>query len=135
MIYEFYDSEDQHGKSSVAFDINFGGTGRKWVFCNDPPNQRVCKCQKCSTKIPREVPRIKLAASYYYGAGYYCLSCGIRQLENKQSHLKDAVKNITGEIKNLDVLMDVSEKVMNNKFYADKMSLARLCQVVAGEDT
>jgi len=135
MIYEFYDTEDKHGKSSVAMDVNFGGRGRKFVFCNDPKNQRICNCQKCGTKIPREVPRIRLAASYYHGAGYYCLSCGIRKLENKQVHLKDAVSTITDEIKNLDVLLDISEKVMQNKFYEDKMSLARLCQVVAGEDS
>lgn len=135
MIWEFHQYENEHGESSVALDVNFGGRGRTFLFHNDPKKQRKCKCRNCGTEIPREVPRIKLVASYHYEAGYRCLSCGIRELKDRQNNLNGAVKVIQKEIGNLDKIMDISVKVMQDKFYSERMAVARLCQVVAGEDT
>jgi len=134
MIYEFYKYEKEHGKSSVALDVNFGGAGRKWVFCNDPPNQRMCKCHKCKIKILREVPRIQLDASYHYGAGFYCLSCGTDMLIDKQTSLKTSVDAINNEVKNLGKIVTIAEEVMQDEFYAQKMALGKLCQVIGRED-
>ena len=133
MIYEFYKYEKEHGMDSVAYDVQLNGASRNYVFCNNPPKQRICNCQKCNTKIPREVPRIKLDASYHYGAGYYCLSCGVRMLADKQKELKQVVDTLQDEMKNLDNLMDISDQVMKDEFYSKKMALARMIQVVAGE--
>lgn len=135
MIWEFYKYEKEHGKKTTAYDVNLNGESRTFIFCNDPPKQRIAHCQKCGTKIPREVPRLKLDASYYYGAGYYCLSCGVRMLEEKAEDLKDKTKTIQKTVKELEELVDISDKVMQDEFYSKKMALARMIQVMTGEDT
>lgn len=135
MIWEFYKYEDKHGMKTTAYDVNLTGESRIYMFCNNPSKQRICHCQKCGTKIPREVPRIKLDASYYYGAGYYCLSCGIRMLEEQHEDLKDKVKTLQKTMKELTDLVEISDKVMQDEFYSKKMALARMIQVMKGEDT
>lgn len=130
MIWEFWKYEKHHGKKSTAYDVVLNGDSREFIFVNKPKNQRVCHCQKCGTKIPREVPRIKFDASYYYGAGYYCLSCGIKKLQEKHQELDRANQEITKEMKNLEELMKIADEVMNDEWYPKKMALGRMLQVI-----
>lgn len=131
MIYEFYKYEDKHGKSSKAFEIEYRGESREFIFCNNPPKQRLCHCQGCGIKIPREVPRIKWIAAYYYGAGYYCMSCGLKLLERKkESFIRN--KNILKEqIEKIQQLEQITKEVMEDEWYPKKMALGRLMQVVS----
>lgn len=130
-IWPFWRYEDKHGKKSTAFEIVFNGNNRNWLFVNKPKEQRLCRCQNCGAKIPREVPRVKLEASYYYGAGYYCLSCGFRKLEKRKEYLKWAKSKISKEIRNLDEIQKIVDEVMKEEQYSKRMSLARMLQVIS----
>lgn len=135
MIWEFWKYEKYHGKKSTAFDIVFHGEGRSWVFTNNPSKQRKAHCQGCGTIIPREVPRLKLNASYYFGAGYYCLSCGKKELQKKKANLEYTNSSIEEEIENLKGLVKITEEVMNDpdEFYKKKMALAKMLRVMEPE--
>lgn len=133
MIWEFYQTEEQHDKSSIAYDVVMNGQNRFWRFCNDPKNQRIAHCQECGIKIPKEVPRIKYDASYSYGAGYYCMSCGIQKIKNQREHFLDRKEAIEKELLTLDELEEVAKKVIGNEFYVKKMALAKMLQVMEPE--
>jgi hypothetical protein len=120
MIWEFYKYEKDHGKKMIPLDPVLNGKNRELIFVNDPPNQRLCHCQGCHLDIPREVPRIKRVGQYYYGSGYLCMDCGMKELKEKKAEFLEIVA--------------VSEKVFEDEFYEKKMALAKLCQVVAGKD-
>lgn len=130
MIWEFWKYEKHHGTKATAYDVVMNGSSRDWVFVNDPEHQRMCKCQKCGTKIPREVPRIKLDASYYYGAGYYCLSCGLRELRAKHADFERTKEEMENQMKNLEQMMDIAVEVMNDEWYSKKMALGKMFQVM-----
>ena len=130
MIWEFYEYEKYNSKHVTAYDIQMNGAGRQFVFTNNPKNQRMCHCQKCGTKIPREVPRIKFDASYYYGAGYYCLSCGVKRLQSKRAELERVKSVLSATIHGLTELETISEEVMLDKWYPKKMALGKLFQVM-----
>ena len=131
MIWEFYKTENQHGKSATAYDIQMNGSSREFSFCNNPKEQRICKCQKCKTKIPREVPRIKFNASYHYGAGYYCMTCGIEQLRKKLHDFHYVETEIQKESKALEEIKKIAEEVMTDEWYPKKMALGRMFQVMS----
>ncbi len=133
MIWEFYKFEKHHGKDANAFVVSFGGRSRRLVFCNNPKKQRKCKCQQCGTEVPREVPRLKLDASYYYGAGYYCLSCARVFLKKKVLSFRDDAKRITDEADKIDKLINITEEVIQDEWYEKKMAMGRLGQVIRGE--
>lgn len=130
MIFEFWEYEKYHGKKASACEVSVTGDSREWIFCNDPKNQRMCHCQKCGTKIPREVPRIKLEASYFYGSGYYCLTCGKQKLDEKYSNLNARKQEIEKTMDNLTKMMDISKEVMSDQWYSKKMALGRMLQVM-----
>jgi len=130
-MWSFYKTESKNGMSATAYDIVMNGGSRYFVFCNLPLFQRICKCQKCGIKIPREVPRIKFRASFHYGAGYYCLSCGIEKLKWKLSQFKHAEFMVQKESKNVEELMKVAEEVMADELYPKKMALGRMFQVMS----
>lgn len=133
LIHEFWRWEKQHGKKSTAFDVVMNGYNRNYVFCNDPKNQRMCHCQKCGTKIPREVPRIKFDASYFYGAGYHCLSCGVKMIRAKMKEYNDVATKLKNEVKALDEIAILAEEIMTHPddFYAKKMALGKMLQVMS----
>lgn len=130
MIWEFWEHEKDHGKSAKAYDVVFNGYNRDYTFANDPKHQRICTCKQCKTVIPREVPRLKLNGAYYYGAGFYCLSCGIQILEEKKAEYQQQKKELEKQIGALDGLLDTSEAVMNNEWYPKKMALGKMIQVM-----
>lgn len=130
MIWEFYEYEGHNGKKVTAYDIQMNGSGRYFVFCNNPKNQRMCHCQKCGTKIPREVPRVKFDASYYYGAGYYCLSCGVKRLQRKRAELESVKSKLSATIQGITELEKIADEVMLDKWYPKKMALGKLFQVM-----
>ena len=131
LIYEFYKTESKHGKCATAYDIQMNGSSRKFFFCNNPKEQRLCKCQKCKTKIPREVPRIKFNASYHYGSGFYCMSCGLEILKAKLGDFRHVTTEIQKESKSIEEIMKIAEEVRADEFYEKKMSLGRLLQVMS----
>jgi len=133
MIYEFWQYEKHHGKRAKDFDIVFNGERRDFLLANNPKAQRISHCQGCGTKVPREVPRVKLEASYYYGAGYYCLSCGIKKLIYRREHLERAKSKIGTEISKLQELEQVAKEIMNDEWYPKKMALAKMLQVMENE--
>lgn len=130
MIWEFHTYEKEHGTKAKAYDVQINGQNRDFIFSNDPKNQRICHCQACSTKIPREVPRVKLEASYHYGAGYYCLSCGVKMLKRKRIQLENTKSVISTTIHGLSELEALSVKVMQDEWYPKKMALGKLFQVM-----
>jgi len=131
MIWEFYKTEKYHGKSAKAYDPVLHGQSRKYIFSNYPPRQRICHCQRCRVKIPREVPRIFLSGSFYYGAGYYCMSCGLIVLEEKRKEMEEVTKKLTTSIENIEELKKLALEVMENEFYEKKMALGRMVQVMS----
>ncbi len=130
MIWEFWKYEKYHGAKATAYEVVMHGGGRDWVFANDPKNQRMCKCQNCGTKIAREVPRIKLDASYYYGAGYYCLSCGVKALRAKHHNFERTRDEMERQMKSLDTIIDIAHEVMEDEWYPKKMALGKMFQVM-----
>lgn len=134
IIWEFYKTEGKHGTKATAYDIDLNGRSRSFVFSNDPAHQRTCHCQECDITIPREVPRIHFSAQYYYGAGYYCISCGMKKLDEKTDYYKDVIGTLEKEMENIKEILAVAEEVFKDEFYEKKMSMARLCQVMAGKE-
>lgn len=130
MIWEFYKTEKENGTHARAYDVQINGTSRLFIFCNDPNNQRMCHCQSCGIKIPREVPRVKLDAAYHYGAGYYCMSCGVKKLRQKQNELKNVSEAMDKVVTELEDLQKLAKKVMENEFYVQKMALGKMFQVM-----
>jgi len=133
VIWEFYKSEKHHGKKATAYDVQLNGFSRALVFYNDPEHQRMCHCQMCKTKIPREVPRIKFLASFYYRAGYYCLTCGLKKLREKENELSTAKDTLDGQIKKLREVQKIAEEVINDpdEFYKKRMALGKMFQVMS----
>lgn len=130
-IWSFHKTQKYHGKKATAYDVQLNGASRKLIFCNDPEHQRVCTCQSCGLKIPREVPRIKLRASFYWGAGYYCMSCGLKLLNRKKRELRDYSKTLSEEVKEIEEIEKISKEVIENEFYEKKMALGRMLQVMS----
>lgn len=130
LIWEFYKTEKYTGVKATAYDIVINGSSRSFIFCNDPSHQRLCHCQRCGVKIPREVPRIKLDASYFYGAGYYCMKCGIEKLREKEEAFKEVRNTMDSEIIKLKNLEKLAKEVMEDEFYPKKMALAKMLQVM-----
>jgi len=133
MLWEFYKYEDKHGEKSTAFDVQMNGGNRHFIFCNEPKKQRICNCHKCKTRIPREVPRIYLDGAYYYGSGYYCLSCGTKILQEKKADYEGTMDILKKEVANLDNLMAISATVMTDEQYPKRMALGRMLQVMGKE--
>jgi len=133
LIWEFYKYEDKHGSDSIAYDIVFNGSGRLLSFQNKPEEQRKAHCQRCGVIIPREVPRIKLQASFYYGSGYYCISCGMEKLAKQKEHFEESQKIIEEQLEKIKELEKISEQVLNDEWYEKKMALGKMLQVIGKE--
>jgi len=129
MIWPFEDFEDKDGTAAEYYEVAFLGR-KKWVFTNNPPKQRVCKCTNCGTAIPREVPRLKLVAAYYLGGGYWCLSCGIRQLKRIREVMRERKNALEKVEKKLEAIERLSTEVMLFEQYPKRMALARMIQVI-----
>lgn len=134
MLWDFYEFENEHGKTFKAYDPTLNGQSRKVVFENNPKHQRICTCQKCGIKIPREVPRIALYGSYYYGAGKYCISCGIALIEQKEEWFTTIADELKLQIKVITEIVNAAKKVLKHPFYKKHMALGKMFQVMGEED-
>jgi len=130
MIWEFWDLEESNGKKATALDPVVNGQGRIVSYHNDPKNQRMCECQKCGITIPREVPRLTLKASYYYGSGNYCMTCAKDVLKERVRVYQMTTKELGEEQKKMEELIDLTEKTENHPWYAKKMALGKMLQVI-----
>jgi len=130
MIWEFYKHEKHHGVQARAYEIVFNGANRGWRFCNDPKHQRIAHCKECGIKIPRSVPRLKFVGSWYYGSGYYCMTCGLKKVKEKRKIFYYALGRIQKEIKILDDLEKISNDVIGDEWYPKKMALGKMFQVM-----
>ena len=134
MLYDFYEFEDKHGIEFTAFDPQLNGASRGIRFNNDPKHQRTCNCHKCGIKISREVPRIEIRGSYYYGAGNYCLKCGSKVIRDRKETFDSVMGNLQKQMNNLVKILAVSKEVMNHKFYAKHMAMGKMLQVMSEQD-
>jgi len=131
MIWEFHETEKEHGRNATAYDIDLNGYSRNFVFVNNPEGQRKCNCRECNIAIPRAVPRIKFKAQFNYHAGYYCMKDGIEMLQKKKYYYQEIVNTLMKEMTKIENLIGFCEKVMDNPFYAEKMAMSRMCQVIS----
>lgn len=131
MIWEFYQTEGKHGIHFTGYDVQMNGYSRNYVFCNEPKKQRICHCKGCGIKIPREVPRIKLVGSYYYGAGRYCMTCGKKEIARKKAEYEQVIDRLNAQITSIDGITEVADEVIDNEFYEKKMALGKMLQVMA----
>ena len=133
MIWPFRKYEKKHGTKINVWDFTLGGHSRFYVFHNNPLKQRKCECRRCNQTLTREIPRIQLDGAYYYSAGYYCLSCGIALLNRKKDELLGHRQTIDEAIAGMKKIEDIANKVQLEDYYAEKMALNKLIDVVKGK--
>lgn len=121
---EAFKEEEKHNLKKAWFGyIRCFSKNSDFIFKHVGKGQRQVCCKACRTKIPKELPRIKVSGSWYYYTGHYCLKCAIEKISGDIEEKSGLAKNLQDNLAELIALLEVASHAASKEKYKDLMAI------------